>query len=347
MANGFTLDELSSALGAYHRTHDMEILRKRVYNPLDREPGAPTTIWDTMRKRFIKDQQGFSRTKLNMQARVAKPTVATQSDDAIIVEGALRKVFDAETILNINPYMLRNTWLDHVDEERFKNGGSPEFSDIEFVPWLGEYLMQEWFSKLVTISGIQGQFNTAATYAADGTANQSWLGLMDGLLKQLADESQNGSTDSTVVATGAITAANAYEKLEAMGKAIPMHLEYSDLFLYCSRQIHDWYNDRRAIDYPGDNARLHPTYKQYTLRNRPNIVIVPIPELKTSQRVWITPNQNMSWNQDIRDSAPQLTAVPISVKEIQIMISHSTGFNFDQWTDVVMNDQDGLVYTPS
>lgn len=337
----YDLSSLSTALGAYHRVHSNEILRQKVFNPFNMSQEDPMwrlTPYDIFRKRFIKDEEGFARLDLDLQAQLATSAVAVQSDDAIILDGAIRKIRDVETVLNFNPYVLENTWIDHVNDAKYRFKEMPEYQDIEFVPWLTDYLLEKWMQKLRTISLWKGVYTPGATYAADGVAGQSWLGVIDGILQQIIDEI-TATNITQVVTTGVITSSNAYDSLETMGQAIPEHLEYEQLFLMCSRQIHDWYNNDRATTFPGDNPMLHPTFKQHTLRNRPNVTLIPTPELTGSQRVIITTKDNISWNMDERQGGVKLTYMPINVKQIQVQMIMGTGISFGRYDEIIVNDQ--------
>lgn len=333
--SGFDLSALATALGAYHRQHSANVLAKKIYNPNNAGPEDPITFLQTLSRSFIKDEEGFARLELNLQARESDATVAVQSDDAVVVTGDTRKLRSVESIFNFAPDALNATFMDHVQERRHMMGEELALEDLQFVPWFLDYMLQQWMDNLTTISMITGDYTPGFTYAS---ASNGWGAALDGILTIIADKVL--STDITnVVTTGAINATNAYASLEAMGKAIPQHVRYQEFFLYASETITDHYNDDRAKTFLGENALLHPKYKQYRLRNRNRVTIVPVPEFGNSGRVILTTKGNIRWNQDWRKKGPEMRFTPINTKEIQVLIKHGTGLSLDRYDEVIVNDQ--------
>ncbi|WP_289030829.1 hypothetical protein [uncultured Algoriphagus sp.] len=332
----FDLSALNTTLNAYARENAGEILRRKVYDPMRKDAEQPLNIHDLFRLRFFKDEQAFARVKVDFAVREKSSTITEQPASAVEIEGDLRKLRDIQTVTSFAPYALQNTWVDHLADARRMFGDSPDYQDIEFVPWLTEHMIEVWVEKLNTISLITG------VYLANFAYTDSWASAFDGIIETLKQKVTSTDIDQ-VVATGATNASNAYANFESMGKAIPNHIRREPLFLCASEQLCDWYNEDRATSFPGDNAMLHPMYKQYRLRNRPNVTIVPVPEMAGSQVIFLTTNQNMSFNHDFRGAGPQLKFWPKDVENIQVAIDHSAGFNFDMYDEVVVNDQTGAV----
>jgi hypothetical protein len=335
----YNLTDLSNALGAYHRAHTSDIVRRRVYNPMDALAESPYTIWDVFAKRFMKDEESFARLDVNLEVREADAQIVEQSADTITIDGDVRKIRYMETISKLNPSVLERTWLDHVRDRRHKFRDQQNLQDVEFVPWLLQYVVDRWLEKARTISLIRGKYTSGFSYTDPSNGDPwSWLAALDGILETIT--AKIASSDITnVVTTGALDNTNSYTKLEDVGKALPIHLEYQEVFMLASRTICDYYNHDRAKEYPGENVALHPVYKQRTLRDRPNVILVPVPEFTTSQRVIVTPANNIAWLHDWRNSGPEMVFQPINVKEIQFQLKHGMGVGIDLYSDIVVNDQ--------
>lgn len=330
----FDLTALAATLGAYSREHTGEVLREKINMGLASEPEAPLSAADLIRTRFFRDEQSFARVKISLQAREKSSTVVEQPNPAIEVEGALRKLRDIETITSFAPGNLENTWLDETTiysaPSKFRQ--MPDLADMEFVPWIVQHMLDKFVSSIIENTLFGGVYVPGFTYV------QSWGAAFDGFLQDITAAIAGGSL-TNVVTTGVITAANAFDKLEDMGKAVPYNLRNLDLFLLCSEEVHDLYNEHRATKYPGENASLHPMYKQYKLRNRSRITLVPTTEMAGSQRCIITTRDNLSFNHDFRGAGPQMTYAVKDVSNIQMKISHSAGTSIDQYDELVVNDQ--------
>lgn len=332
---GFDLTALASTLGDYSRENSRDLFARQLYMAGERQPEQPRHWLDTIRRGFFRDEQAFARMLVQMDVQERNPTVVEQSTTPITIEGALRKLRDLETIFSITPESLENTWMDEMVQMARKFRDQPEYSDIEFVPWLTQYLVDKWLENLYLNTVWQGDYTASFSYA------QSWAAAADGFLTLITDDLAAVTPKITnVVATGAITNANAYDQLEAMGKAVPAALRYKPLVLYCAEQIADWYNHDRAVTYPGDNSSLHPQYKLYSLRDRSNVVIQPVPEMAGSQRVVIAQEGNLSLDMDGRNATgPELVYHPKNVKEIQVQIKASVGMSLTMPQELIVNDQ--------
>lgn len=330
----YNLTDLSTALGAYAREHTGEILRNRLFNPMSKQPGQPLTFHDVIRKRFFKDEQAFARTKVDIQVKQTSSIVTEQPNPAVNIEGDLRKLYDFQSVFPLAPYDLENTWIDEVDsarqERKFRQ--QPALPDVEFVPWLIDHLVGEFLSKVFEIPFFNGVHVPGFDYV------NNWPAAFDGVIKYVLDKVTGGDI-TNVVATGAITSANAYASLEAIGKGAPSRSKNVPQYLVCSELISDWYNDDFEATNPGKNQRLHPEFKRYTLRNRPNITILPHAELNGSGVVFMAPKDTFSFNQDYRGEGPQLLFAVKDTRNIQVDISHSAGISADALEDITVNDQ--------
>ena len=330
---GFDLTALATSLGDYSREHSKELFARTLYTAGERQPEQPRHWLDTVRRGFFKDEQAFARMLVNLQVHERSTTVTEQTATPITIEGALRKLRDMETIFSITPESLENTWLDEMVMMARKFRDQPEYSDVEFVPWLTEYLVGKFLEEFYLNTVWGGVYVSGFTYA------QSWAAAADGFLKVVTD-AITATTISNVVVTGAITASNAYDSFETVGKAVPRNLRYKPLVLYCAEQLSDWYNHDRATTYPGDNAQLHPEYKLYRLRDRSNITIMPVPEMEGSQRLILAQENNLSLDMDGRNATgPELVYHPKNVKEIQVLMKASAGMSITMPAEVTVNDQ--------
>lgn len=283
----FNLTDLSSALGAAHRVHTADIFRRRVYNIMDAKADSPYTLWDIIARSFLKDEEDFARLEIDLEVRESDHQIVEQPGDVVTLSGDTRKLRYMETISKFNPTKLERTWLDYNRDRRHKFRETPNLQDVEFAPWLIMYILDRWVEKARTISLIRGEYTAGFGYVDPLNGDPwSWLAALDGLLEKVKIHIA-ASAITNVVTTGATTSSNAYTNFENMGKALPMHLEYKEVFLLASRTLCDYYNHDRSQEYPGENVSLHPTYKQRTLRDRPNVTIIPVPEFGTSQRMII------------------------------------------------------------
>lgn len=331
---GYSLTDISAALGAYSRERVPEVLSEKIFDGMMGEPEQPLTVFDIMRTRFFRDEQSFARMKLVLQAREKSATIVEQAADAISLDGDLRKLRDIQTVLSFAPYVLENTWLDEDDlysaSPKFKD--RPEFEDIEFVPWLVDYMLQDWVSEIIQHTLFGGVYQAGFTYA------DSFPKAFDGFLKIITDQI-TATAITNVVPTGVLNAGNTYASLEAMGKAVPYNLKGRELFMLMSEDIHDWYNAGRSAAFPGENASLHPQYKLYKLRDRSRINLIPVPQMAGSQRVFITTRNNLSFNHDFRGDGPQMKFHPKDIENIQVGIDHGAGVSIDMYSEIIANDQ--------
>lgn len=338
---GYNITDLNTALGAYTKEHSADVFRKKIYNPRGVGNQSPLIWTDILAPVFLEDEESFQRLDLDLQVRQAAATVAHQSDDAIKLSGEFRKVYDAQTIFKFSPYTLENTAVSHYYRASRKDREMPVLGDVEFVPALFDYIVQSWMDKYTRISLIKGNYKANFAYGADTAAEasgDSWWGATDGLLTKVTDQI-TASKITNVVATTALTSSNAFDKLEAVGRAIPSHLEYEEMFMLVSRQVHDWYNADRAATYPGQNVQLHPTYFQRTLMDRPQVTMIPVPEFGTSHRVIITTRDNIELLADYRKGGPQMKYMPINTEEIEVNIRYSGGLSFRRYDELVVSDQ--------
>lgn len=331
---GFDLTALAAALGAYSRENTAQVLRQKINMGMAGEPEAPLTAFEIFAKRYFRDEQAFARTNITLQAREKSTNVAEQPATPISIEGDLRKLRDIQTVMSFAPDDLENTWLDQTtlfsSPSKFKQ--QPDLADMEFVPWLIQHMVDLFTSKIIEETVFPGVYTPGYGYA------DSFPKAFDGVL-QIVTAAIAAGDISNVVATGPITVANAFDKLEDIGKAVPYNLRGEDLFMLVPELVHDLYNEHRSAKYPGENASLHPQYKVYKLRNRSRISLIPVTQMGASQRVVLTTRENISFNHDFRGDGPQLKFAVKDVENIQMSITHSAGMSVDRYDEIVTNDQ--------
>lgn len=345
----FDLSQLNTDLGAYARVNTRQIVRRAIYNHLRASDDQPIGLHDILRYRFMKDQEAFQRMDLTVDIRESDTNVTEQTDPVINLSGAVRSIKDFEHISRFNPYALENTYADHLRDMTRKFRDEPELADVEFVNWLFDEIIGRFIESLMTISLISGEYSASFGYA------QSWANAFDGILKVVNNHIDSGEI-TNVVTTGTITNANAYAELEKVGNAQPNYLRGQDLFLICSLQVAQWYNYDYRDTWPGQNPSIHPTYQRFRLEDSPNVTIVPVPEMNGQPTVTIlTPANNFNLNNDYRSTnqqgmdgssegsaanllGPQMSFLPINVKEIQYMLRHGAGVSLDNFDHVVVND---------
>lgn len=329
----FSVSELNTALGAYKREASTDIFLRQFYSPSERRPGSPMSWTDIVRRNTVLDEQEYGRVEFDIKAMARNAALAVQSS-SVLLSGDIRKVRGIKHIANLKTGDLEQTWLadrrNTALTRKYKN--MPELADVEFVPWLFDQMISEFMGNFYLETTFKGVYVNNFAYA------NSWPAAGNGYLKLIADLIT--ATTLTPVVTGAITAANGYDKLELMGTSLPAKLMNKELFLLCSYQVLDYYRYDLSQTFPGQNASVHPTYGVNTLRERPNVMIIPVAEMGTSQRVIITTRNNLELNMDMKtNSGPELIFQPLNTEEIQYRLSMAAGMSISVPKDILVNDQ--------
>jgi hypothetical protein len=166
-------------------------------------------------------------------------------------------------------------------------------------------------------------------------ATKTAVGIADGFLTLVTAQVADDTADfGAYVDTGAITSSNAVDKLEEMKLAIPAELRMSPLKCFVSPVVYDYY----CADYRASYGAL-PYNNQFnkTYLEGSEIELVPRAGMGTSQRVIITPKDNIYIGFDLASDLNQIT-IEKAKRVLNIMMDFSIGMNFARWDQVITND---------
>jgi hypothetical protein len=191
---------------------------------------------------------------------------------------------------------------------------------------------------------MNGVYNAAGTTSAD---------MVDGLLKVIADEitADNISLVPTVannlpypnlIATGAITAVNALDKLRDFYRALPAPFRAINVSLFCSHQVADYYFDAYIAEHNGVAPMVDADNNMILEGSGGLCKIVRMSNMGTSQRIFITIPENIVIGADDEDSLAQMNLLirqGNNPKKIQFFAEFSFGIQIAMLAGFFTNDQ--------
>lgn len=223
--------------------------------------------------------------------------------------------------LVINPLEFRNTWLNRV-----MRAGIDSF-DIPYEQFFWEQLALKLGSEINHQSVFAGVLNPAGNSTTD---------VATGFGKIIADEITASNLDN-VVATGAITATNAVSKLESMAKALPAAYRKPDvrLKMYMSYAVSDLFLEDYRTRYGGV---YDMEYIRKKLDGFQNIELVPAGWLNNSQRVILTPMENLVMGTDLISDLNKIEMVK-DIRTLKLAIHFILCYEIADLESIWVSDQ--------
>lgn len=329
----FDIAAINAELGAYARENSQRIFLDAIYSP---DETGETTPWDIMEKQVILDELAAATADFDLEVMEASDTFTSQGN-VVDIDGVIYKLRDMDSSFELPVYSLHKSWMQHIFKEGYKNNlneGDVKAGKLSFSAWLIENLQKKFMEKFRLLTSFQGVY--AAGY---GYGTGSFGAALDGLNTQVRAHRTSGKIPAgQVVATGAITSANAYQAFEDMGKALPTKLLYKDHFLLHSVDNGDNYNiDYRANHY-NNNPKIYDKYKRPRLDDRMKVSLMSVPEFGSDGLVWSTPLNNIFWFSDFKERPPQILTAVADPKVIKVTMMYSAAFGFKRPDHLVCND---------
>lgn len=329
----FDISALNTAMGAYARENSKRIFMDAIYKPEDADH---PTFWGQVEKVVIKDEYSVGLADFDIEVMEGSDTYTSQGD-IVTVNGKNHKLRNMDASFDLPVYSLHKTWLQHIYNEARQdnlNTGDVKAGMLSFAGWLFENARDKFIEKFQLLSSFQGVYSASYNYAA------SFGAAIDGYNKQVSDaRTAVDIPASQVVATGAITSANAYDSFEDMGKAIPYKNMYRDHLLLCSVDNADNYNIDYRSTHGGNNPKIYDKYKRPRLDDRQKVSVIPVPEMGSTGIAYITPVNNMFWFSDFDNYAPQILTAVADPKVIKVTMSYAAAVGFKRIDHLVVNDQ--------
>lgn len=328
----FDITALNAALGAYARENSRQIFMDAIYSPVE---NPETTVWDILQKVVIMDEQAYGLADFDLEVMEAADSFTSQGD-VVTIDGGIFKLRKMDSSFNLPVYSLYKTWMQHIYTEAFQNNldtGDIKAGMLSFSSWLFDNIIKKFMEKFMLLSSFQGEYTPGFDYVA------SFGSAVDGFNKIVIDARTAGDIPAAqVVATGAITSANAYDSLEDMGKAIPTKLLYKDHFLFSNIATSDNYNIDYRATHGGNNPLIYDKYKRRRLDDRERVSILPTPEMGDAGLVFTSPPNNMFWFSDFDRNEPQILTAVAEPKIIKVTMSYAAAFGFKRKDHIVCND---------
>ncbi len=327
----YNVTALKAELGDYARTaHYREIYTQSMYTGT----GEALQAEHLFDRWFINDEQDFARAEFTATASAYDVTW-----DAVPAptkfDGDRLKLRDAKMDVNLDTVSLLNTWLNlHPDgQEAHKFFQTITAKDIPFAKWYYTGQLAKIMEQFKLFAMFQGVYDPAF----DKDMSKS----VDGILKIVADAiTANDIPVAQRINTGVLSGSGlVFEKLEDMGKKIPLRHLNTELFALCSLNVYDEYNEDFQTANSGANALINNKYKRTRLRGRSNITLVPTPEMGVTDTVIITRPKNFIWGSDVRgQKGPQaIVGYGNSPEELKVRFKWSAGFAVRRYDDIIVN----------
>ncbi|MEH0153674.1 hypothetical protein V6R21_32305 [Limibacter armeniacum] len=303
----------------------------------------PTTSMDDIFNHFnvlpgIKDRYVLSTLQLE---KLLKPYGKDWSKKANV--GAIKprtlQVQIGEVNLEENPLEYRKSWLAML----MKKG--VDASDHPFEKEFFEQILATVGHELNMDVLFNGIYNSAGTDAVD--VNNGFFKIITDELAIGAQSAIDNAGDATegfdltrgnVIATGAITSADALTKLKDMYRQIDDAFRSRPVKMYMSYNVYDKYCD----DYKAETGAnpYNTKYEQTYLEGSAGMCeIVPLAGMGTSQRVIISPEWNMCVGIDGESDQEKIEVMKTNPKTLAIFLALAFGVQFATLDAVWINDQ--------
>lgn len=229
---------------------------------------------------------------------------------------ARRCSFDASIV----PLDLYNSWLGQVE-------GAPP-SDPYDVP-LEQFMFEAILDRIVDdleVAIWTGTYNANGTAAAD---------TMDGILTLVtAAIAATEIPAGNVADNDAITASNAFDNLKEIRDLISPEYRMKEMLCLVSQQVKDFY----LADYQATVGAIpyNTSYDQVYLEGT-RAKIVAVPGMGTSQRVIITPKENLVYGYDVEGPGSNIITQEFN-RTIKVMGDFRAGVNFRDGQVIWTND---------
>lgn len=286
------IDELNEQLGAYVRTNYPSILQTLLIEGFS----------------FLSTQGGYAK----LINGVTDEIVLTQLYFASLLQPGNKDTFDpkgpaatakprigkvraCKVDLSFSPTQIAALWKSHLGNISGASRTTPY--DIPFEQELVAGIIKTLKADIRTQALFGGVHNAAGTSAVD---------TMNGYLKLLSTCITDGDVPAGNIFAGApITRANAIDQFEGVADLVPSQFNSLDFVILADpKSVRDYRRDYRdthgSLNYNG-------SFEKITLDGAPNMELVPEIGLSGSDRIIITPKDNLFWLTNTFGSVDSIT----------------------------------------
>lgn len=321
MADSLNLTELSSELTDYVLENKAPLFSKMVNGAMY---DWMTPIAD------VTDNVPLVESLVSDILQPGGKTTFTPTENAVSFKNRFAQVRAAKADLQFTQaqlQQLRKSWIGLMA----KSQAAGIAYDVYYIPFeaflMGKVI--ERFNKNLREAIIKG------TYNAEGTGK---LDVMDGLLTLITDDIASSRLPAANVFAGAaITESNAEDQVLGVAKKSLANEDYAgaDMVMLIS-PINKW---NYEVDYRNNHGALpyNNTFAQGIIPGT-NVVLFPVPELTGSNRLIVTPKENICLAYDDLNRANSIT-VEREKRNIDLMIDVEIGMNYAIAETIWTNDQ--------
>lgn len=276
LGSSINITELATNLGAYYREHRDVLVAEML---LSEEFSDRYEVMDD-----VGDELPLPNLAIADIVKPADPVNFSPTSNALAFGSRTLKVRGMKVDLQLVPEVLQKTWLGKMKSPQ-------DVMDMPFEAFVMDYIAQKVRENIWTKALYLGVYNAAGT--TPGATMNGWL-------KIIADAIT--ATQITPVVTGATTATNVIDNIEAVYDSLGEAYKNGTGEIKVKPQIFDWYNRRYRGLYGGNN-NYEGMKKGRILLDGTNWEVVRDPGLGSSNRIIATPKAN----QVLGVSGPSMT----------------------------------------
>lgn len=313
-AQSVSVADLATALGDYFRGDTNKIYKEML---LGMDIGDRFDIMDG-----VKDEMPLPNLSISDIVKPADPNNFNPPTGAIAFGARKLKVRGAKVDLKLVPQELYKTWLGKM----YAKGSNP--LDMPLQDFIKDYVREKVQENLRMQVLYKGVYNAVGT-TPGAVAN--------GLLKLVTDEIT--ATNISPIATGALTAANIIDKVEAVYEGIGDAYKNKPLVMHAAPTLVTWYGKKYRELY-GANNNYGGVNNNSMKLDFGNVSLVAEPGMTGSQRLICTTPDNPTIGVDSTDDTNEILVQPFE-RTIKLMMDFKIGVEFKEIHGNVLavNDQ--------
>jgi hypothetical protein len=216
----------------------------------------------------------------------------------------------------------QSKWDYDFDPEDFRNTYLANADGAPFVEAAQNQVAKEYLDKLTTGALYSGVYNAAGSATVD---------ICDGFGTKIAAEVL--ATNLVPVVTGAITTANAVDKVELVAQSVPAWMREQGFIVYCSFNVFDKYKAQYRSAY---GYHFKPDEKGEYRLDGINAVLRPMAMMNASQRLIATVENNLVIGTD-NDAVEVHASMRRNIIEVRQLMP--IGTEIQDLDAIIVNDQ--------
>lgn len=329
MAESLNLTALTANLGGYCRDNSEKLFGDMLLDLDGSLERAGITVLDD-----IKDEYVLPNLMVGDIIRPGDYTAFTARENAIAISSRTLKVRPAKADLMIYPAEFEKSWL---SLNRKGKGTNKNWEDVPFYQYITDQILKT-VRKEIRLATWRGVYNAGGS---------TWSDTCDGVLKKVTDAVTAGQL--TEVVTGAVTAANVLNAVEAVARGLGDAYAEEPGVVVVSRTLFNWYISIKESD-AGRSLSINELsggtngagQAQVYVRGT-NLRLVMEPALGTSQRIIAYTENNLHAGTDTLSEINQIDFQKFN-RGIKMLIDFKWGVEFalvnTVHKPVAVNDQE-------